>query len=69
MTAPVVVAHGLSVEIPVDGGTTRPVDGVDLEVNLGDTVALIGPSGSGKSLTARALMGIAPRAAGSTPRR
>lgn len=34
------------------------VDGVSLEVRAGRITALVGPSGSGKSLTARAVMGV-----------
>ena len=38
------------------GGMVRAVDGVDLDVARGEVVALIGESGSGKSVTLRALM-------------
>ena len=41
----------------------RAVDGVDLAVAPGECVAIIGESGAGKSLTARALLGLAPAAA------
>ncbi|MET4427485.1 ABC transporter ATP-binding protein [Mycolicibacterium sp. 624] len=34
--------------------------GVDLEVNAGEGLALLGESGSGKSLTAQAIMGLLP---------
>lgn len=55
-----VVARGLSVWI--DG--REVVRGVDLELRVGATVGLVGPSGSGKSALARALVGL-ERATGS----
>lgn len=51
------VARGIRVVAP-DG--TPLVDGVDLLLRRGETLALIGASGAGKSLTARALIGLVP---------
>ena len=42
----------------------RAVDGVDLEIQRGEALAVVGESGSGKSTLARALTGIAPVTAG-----
>jgi len=42
------------------GKTIRAVNGVSLEVGAGEAVALIGESGSGKSVTLRALMRLHP---------
>ncbi|MDF2993093.1 MAG: ABC-type polar amino acid transport system, ATPase component [Microbacterium sp.] len=39
-------------------GTTRVLDGVDLEVRRGDVLVLIGPSGSGKTTVLRCLNGL-----------
>ncbi len=50
------VVRDLSVEI----AGRRLVDGVDLDVADGSRVGLIGESGSGKSLTALALLGLLP---------
>lgn len=47
------------------GGGSRPVravDGVDLQVRRGEVVALIGESGSGKSVTLRSLLRLHPPA-------
>ena len=40
------------------GSTLRAVDGVNLRINHGQTVALVGESGCGKSSVARAILGI-----------
>ncbi|MFC4140229.1 MULTISPECIES: ABC transporter ATP-binding protein [unclassified Microbacterium] len=47
--------------IEIDG--RRVVDGVSFEVTDGERLGLIGESGSGKSLTALAVMGLLPEAA------
>jgi oligopeptide/dipeptide ABC transporter ATP-binding protein len=54
-------ARGLAVEFPVRGQPPlRPVDGVSLDLTRGETLALVGESGCGKSLTALALLGLVP---------
>lgn len=50
-----------NLEINIDG--RRVVDGVSFEVPTGSRLGLIGESGSGKSLTALALMGLLPQGA------
>lgn len=45
-------------------GVVRAVDGVSLDVEAGETVALLGESGSGKSITALALLHLVPQPAG-----
>ena len=54
---PAVEIRGLSVTF---GGKVRAVDGVDLVLGRGQAVALIGESGSGKSVTLRAIMRLNP---------
>ena len=44
-------------------GTQEIVHGVDLAVGDGERVGLIGPSGSGKSMIAKSLLGLLPREA------
>jgi peptide/nickel transport system ATP-binding protein len=46
----------LKVEFHAPGKRIQAVNGVDLEVGQGEVLALIGESGSGKSVTLRALM-------------
>jgi oligopeptide/dipeptide ABC transporter ATP-binding protein len=49
---------GLTVDIRTPGGTLRAVDSVDVSARRGETVALLGESGCGKSMTARAIVGL-----------
>jgi len=63
MTAPILEVSGLKVEIPVRDAVLRPVRGIDINVAKGETVAIVGESGCGKSLTALAIMGLLPRQA------
>ncbi len=45
-------------------GAVRAVDGVSFDVRRGETFALLGESGCGKSMTALSIMGLVPRPAG-----
>jgi oligopeptide/dipeptide ABC transporter ATP-binding protein len=56
MTAPLLAAAGLSVDMPTPAGRVRIVDDIDFSIGVGERVALVGESGSGKSVTAQALM-------------
>lgn len=53
----------LSVDIAVAQGTLHAVREVDLRLERGRTLCLVGESGCGKSMTALALMGLLPRKA------
>ncbi|MDI3513280.1 MAG: peptide/nickel transport system ATP-binding protein ddpF [Rhodocyclaceae bacterium] len=53
---------GLRVAIARGGGEIRPVDGVDFSIGAGETFALLGESGCGKSMTALALTRLLPDA-------
>ena len=48
----------LHVEFRTDEGTARAINGIDLDLSEGETLAILGESGSGKSVTAQAIMGI-----------
>jgi oligopeptide/dipeptide ABC transporter ATP-binding protein len=52
------------VEFSVQGGTVRAVDGVSFVVNAGETVAIVGESGCGKTTIARAVLGLQPTVSG-----
>ena len=51
---------GLSVEIPLPSGLLHPVQDVSFHVDRGETLAIVGESGCGKSLTSLALMDLLP---------
>ncbi len=57
---PMVAVRDLHVAFDAGGKTIRAVNGVSLQVAPGEAVALIGESGSGKSVTLRALMRLHP---------
>jgi oligopeptide/dipeptide ABC transporter ATP-binding protein len=48
----------LRVGFDTDDGLLQAVDGVSLEVDAGEVVAIVGESGCGKSVTAQTLMGL-----------
>jgi oligopeptide transport system ATP-binding protein len=48
----------LHVEFHTRDGVAQAVNGVSLSVEAGETLAVLGESGSGKSVTAQAVMGI-----------
>jgi len=51
----------LGVHFFVDEGGAKAVDGIDLVIRRGETVALVGESGCGKSVTALSIMQLVPR--------
>ena len=61
MTA-LIEVEDLKIAIPTSQGRVlQPVRGIDLSVARGETLAIVGESGCGKSLTALSLMGLVPR--------
>ena len=61
---PLLSVEGLRVEFATDFGTIAAVDGIDLAIESGRTLALVGESGCGKSMTALAIMGLVPEPPG-----
>ena len=52
--------NGLTVRFRTEKGVITPVNDVSLEVHEGKIVGIVGESGCGKSMTARAVMGLLP---------
>jgi peptide/nickel transport system ATP-binding protein len=61
MSAPLLTVEQLAVSFPSEGGRTPVVDRVALSISAGETLALVGESGCGKSMTALAIMRLVPR--------
>ncbi|WP_255171175.1 ABC transporter ATP-binding protein [Natrononativus amylolyticus] len=64
MADPVLEVRDLEVHFNTYDGRARVVNGVNLTVEEGETVALVGESGCGKSVTAETIMGILPQPPG-----
>ncbi|MGF1430251.1 ABC transporter ATP-binding protein [Kitasatospora sp. LaBMicrA B282] len=57
-TAPLLEVRDLQVEFRTRDGVAKAVNGVNYSVRAGETLAILGESGSGKSVSAQAVMGI-----------
>jgi ABC-type dipeptide/oligopeptide/nickel transport system ATPase component len=58
----------LCVEFVTDEGVVRAVDGVSFDIRSGETLALVGESGCGKSVSAMSILGLLPISAATTSR-
>ena len=56
METPLLDISGLKVHFKTDDGMVRAVDGVDMTVNRGETVSIVGESGCGKTVTAMTIL-------------
>jgi len=57
---PLLEVRDLQIELITEAGVIRPVDGVSFSVREGETVTIIGESGSGKSTTAMSILRLLP---------
>ena len=64
MSGPILDVDDLTVSFDTYEGRHHVLNGVDLTVGEGETVALVGETGCGKSVTARSIMGTLPRPPG-----
>src|SRR4249920_3538514 len=58
--APLLIVEGLQTSFFTRRGTVKAVDGVDFSLWPGETLAIVGESGCGKSVTALSLMRLVP---------
>ncbi|MFF4758526.1 ABC transporter ATP-binding protein [Streptomyces sp. NPDC001292] len=65
---PLLEVRDLHVEFHTRDGVAKAVNGVNYTVSAGETLAVLGESGSGKSVTAQAIMGILDMPPGRIPR-
>ncbi|RYH20197.1 MAG: ABC transporter ATP-binding protein, partial [Alcaligenaceae bacterium] len=56
----VLAVRDLSITLPHGGDRSHAVHGISFDVSAGETVCLLGESGSGKSVIANAVMGLLP---------
>jgi oligopeptide/dipeptide ABC transporter ATP-binding protein len=57
----VLEVQGLATSFPLERGRVAVVDGVDLALARGETLALVGESGCGKSVTALSILRLVPK--------
>ncbi|MBS0550109.1 MAG: ABC transporter ATP-binding protein [Proteobacteria bacterium] len=63
MSAPLLSIEGVSVELPTPRGLLRAVDRVDLTLEAGRTLGVVGESGCGKTMLSRAILQLLPKRA------
>jgi len=64
MSDPLLRIEDLTVRLGGGADAARPVDGVSLSINRGETFALLGESGCGKSMTALSILRLLPQPVG-----
>lgn len=67
-SGPLLEVRDLHVEFHTRDGVAKAVNGVNYSVSAGETLAVLGESGSGKSVTAQAIMGILDMPPAASPR-
>lgn len=62
MTDPLLEVRNLHVHFDTHEGTAEVINGVDFTIDKGETAALVGETGCGKSVTVKSVMGLLPSA-------
>jgi peptide/nickel transport system ATP-binding protein len=60
LNGPVLAVNGLAIPLPPRADRPYAVENISVQVGKGETVCLLGESGSGKSMIASAIMGLLP---------
>ncbi len=68
MSAPLLSIQNVAVELPTPRGNLRAVDHVDLTLDPGRTLGIVGESGCGKTMLSRAILQLLPKKAKLTGR-
>ncbi|MCI5142155.1 MAG: ATP-binding cassette domain-containing protein, partial [Candidatus Electrothrix sp. ATG1] len=63
-SSPLLTVKGLETRFETGGQSVRAVDGVDFTIQSGETFALLGESGCGKSVTSLSIMRLVPEPSG-----
>jgi ABC-type glutathione transport system ATPase component len=58
--SPILATEDVSVEFPVRRGVSRVIHQVTLDLRKGEVLGIVGETGSGKSMTLRAIMNLIP---------
>ncbi len=61
MSNPLLKVENLKTQLLLDEGILKAVDGISFSLNKGQSMALVGESGCGKSMTVESIMRIAPK--------
>src|SRR5436305_12706164 len=61
---PLLEIKGLKTHFTTDDGILQAVDGVDISINRGETLCVVGESGCGKAVTAMAILQLIAMPAG-----
>ncbi|MGF1624204.1 MAG: ABC transporter ATP-binding protein [Alphaproteobacteria bacterium] len=64
VTGPLVTLSGVSLSYPSPAGPVQVLAGIDLNIDPGEVLAVIGPSGSGKSSMIAIMAGLEPATSG-----
>ncbi len=58
LSNPILSVNNLNASLRTEQGLVKIVDGVSFKINKGETVGLVGETGSGKTVTALSVVGI-----------